>query len=99
MEQIKIEYYDSLCFDNVTRHGCRHKVKMQEDTLQILRDYLQNEHMKEIFPMNGNCILCAMFHNKIQQMWEYLTAACKAFSLAHAKGKGVNELVIGSLDD
>jgi hypothetical protein len=34
MEEIKIEYYDSLHFDNVTRHGCRHKVKMQEDTLQ-----------------------------------------------------------------
>jgi Ulp1 family protease len=47
MEQIKIEYYNSLCFDNVTRHGCRHKVKMQEDTLQVLRDYLQKEHMKE----------------------------------------------------
>jgi hypothetical protein len=39
MEQIKIEYYDSLRFDNVTRHGCRHKVKMQEDKLQVLRDY------------------------------------------------------------
>jgi Ulp1 family protease len=23
-EQMKIEYFDSLCFDNVTRHGCRH---------------------------------------------------------------------------
>ncbi len=47
MEQMKIEYYNSLCFDNVTRHGCRHKVKMQEDTLQVLRDYLQKEHMKD----------------------------------------------------
>jgi Ulp1 family protease len=42
MEQVKIEYYDSLRYYNVTRHGCRHKVKMQEDTLQVLRDYLQN---------------------------------------------------------
>jgi Ulp1 family protease len=33
MEQIKIKYYDSLLYDNVTRHGCRHKVKKQEDTL------------------------------------------------------------------
>ncbi len=43
----KIEYDDSLCFDNVTRHACRQKVKMQEDTLQVLRDYLQIDHMKD----------------------------------------------------
>jgi hypothetical protein len=57
MEQKKIEYYNSLCFDNVTRQGCRHKIKMQEDTLQVLRDYLQNKHMKKnikVCPMNGN---------------------------------------------
>jgi Ulp1 family protease len=36
MKEMKIEYYDSLRYDNVTRHGCRHKVKMQEDTLQVL---------------------------------------------------------------
>jgi Ulp1 family protease len=42
-----VKYYDSLRFDNVTRHGCRHKIKMQEDTLQVLRDYLQNKHMKD----------------------------------------------------
>ncbi len=47
MEQMKIEYYDSLHFDNVTRHCCRHKVKMQEDTPQVLRDHLQKEHMKD----------------------------------------------------
>jgi hypothetical protein len=47
MGEMKIKYYDSLHFDNVTRHGCRHKVKMQEDTLQVLRDYLQKEHMKD----------------------------------------------------
>jgi len=29
---------------------------------------------------------------------ECLTAACKALSLANAKGKGTNGLVIGSLD-
>jgi Ulp1 family protease len=46
MEEMKIKYYNSLCFDNVTRHGCRHKIKMQDDTLQVLRDYLQKEHMK-----------------------------------------------------
>ncbi len=44
---MKIEYYDSRRFDNVTRHGCRHKVKMQEDTLQVLRDDMQKEHMKD----------------------------------------------------
>jgi hypothetical protein len=47
IEQMKIEYYISLLYDNVTRHGCRHKVKKQEDTLQVLRDYLQKEHIKE----------------------------------------------------
>ncbi len=47
MEQMKIKYYDSLCYDNVTRLGCTHKVKMQEDTLQVLKDYLQNKHMKD----------------------------------------------------
>jgi Ulp1 family protease len=47
MEQMKIKYYNSLCFDIVTRHGYMHKVKLQEDTLQVLRDYLQNKHMKE----------------------------------------------------
>ncbi len=47
MEEMKIEYYNSLRFDNVTRHGCKHKIKMQEDTVQVLRDYLQKEHVKE----------------------------------------------------
>jgi Ulp1 family protease len=46
MEQMKIDYYNSLCFNNVTRHGCRHTVKMQEETLQVLSDYLQIKHMK-----------------------------------------------------
>jgi Ulp1 family protease len=46
MEETKIESCNSLRFDNVTRHGCRHKIKLQEDTLQVLRDYLQKEHMK-----------------------------------------------------
>jgi Ulp1 family protease len=46
MEQMKIKYYNLLRFDNVTRHGCKHKIKMQEDTLQVLRDSLQKEHMK-----------------------------------------------------
>ncbi len=46
MEEMKIKYYNSLHFENVTRHGCRHKIKMQEDTLQVLRDYLQKERMK-----------------------------------------------------
>ncbi len=27
MKEMKIEYYDSLCFDDVTRHGCKHKTK------------------------------------------------------------------------
>jgi Ulp1 family protease len=47
MEQMKNKYYTSLCYGNVTRHGCRHKVKMQEDTLQVLRDYLPNKHTKD----------------------------------------------------
>ncbi len=33
------------------------------------------------------------------RLCDCLTAACKAFSLANAKGKGVNELVTRSLDD
>jgi Ulp1 family protease len=45
--QKKIKYYNTLCFDNVTMHGCRHNIKKQEDTLQVLRDYLQNKHMKD----------------------------------------------------
>ncbi len=44
---MKIKYSNSLHYDNVTRHGCKRKVKMQEDTLQVLRDYLQNNHMKD----------------------------------------------------
>jgi hypothetical protein len=80
MEQVKIKHYDSLCFNNVTRYGCRHKVKMQEDTLQVLRDYLQNEHMdnKRIdFPNE-----CAMFQNKIQQILQIVVYlyACIATS-------------------
>ncbi len=47
MEQRKIKHYDSMHVDNVARHGCRHKVKMQEDTLQVLRDNLQKEDMKD----------------------------------------------------
>jgi Ulp1 family protease len=47
MKEMKIEYYNSLRFDDVARHGCKHKVKMQESTLQFIRDYLQKEHMKE----------------------------------------------------
>ncbi len=47
MKQKKIKYYKSLRFDNVTRHSCRHKLKMQVDTLQVLRDCLQNKHMKD----------------------------------------------------
>ncbi len=47
MKEMKIKYYKSLRFDNVTRHGCKHKIKMQESTLQVIRDYLQKEHMKE----------------------------------------------------
>jgi Ulp1 family protease len=47
MGEMKIKYYNSLHFDNVTRHGYKHKIKMQEDILQVLRDYLQKEHVKE----------------------------------------------------
>jgi Ulp1 family protease len=47
MEHMKIKYYDSLLFDSVTRQSCRHKIKMQEATLQVLKDYLQNKHIKE----------------------------------------------------
>jgi Ulp1 family protease len=47
MKEMKIEYYNSLRIGNITRHGCKHKIKMQESTLQVIRDYLQKEHMKE----------------------------------------------------
>ncbi len=43
----RLSITNSMHYDNVTRHGCRHKIKMQENTLQVLRDYLQNEHMKD----------------------------------------------------
>jgi hypothetical protein len=82
MEQMKIEYYSSLRYDYVTRPGCRHKVNTQEDTLQVLRDYLQNKHMKDIGPMNEKYILCAMSHNKIQQILQIVVYlyACIATS-------------------
>ena len=32
MEEMKIEYYYSLRFDNLTRHGCRHKQKCKRNT-------------------------------------------------------------------
>jgi len=35
----------------------------------------------------------------LEGVLECLTAACKALSLANAKGKGTNRLVIRSLDD
>jgi Ulp1 family protease len=47
MEQMKIEYNNSLRYDNVIRHGYRHKVKLHKDTLQAPRGYLQNKHMKD----------------------------------------------------
>jgi Ulp1 family protease len=71
MEQMTIKYYNSLHYDNVTRHGCRHKVKMQENTLQVLRDYLQNKRMKEKhidLPSEWKLYTCAMSHNMIQQI-------------------------------
>jgi hypothetical protein len=55
MEERKIDYHNSLLMDNVRRQSCRHKKKLQEATLQVLREYLQNKHMKEKtknFPMN-----------------------------------------------
>jgi hypothetical protein len=71
MEQMKFNY-NSLRYDNVTRHGCRHKVTIQEDTLQVLRDDLQNKNMKDKridLPNEWKqYILCAMSHNKIQQI-------------------------------
>jgi Ulp1 family protease len=50
MKEMKIKYNNSLRFDDVTRHGCKHKIKMQESTLQVIRDYLQKKHMKHTFP-------------------------------------------------
>jgi hypothetical protein len=35
----------------------------------------------------------------LQSLWECLTAACKAFSLANGKGMGTNDWVIRSLDN
>jgi hypothetical protein len=68
MEQMKIKYYNSLRHDNLKRHGCRHKVKMQKNTLQVLWDYLQKEHKKDKCINEWKYILCAMTHNKIQQI-------------------------------
>ncbi len=78
MEQKKIEYYNLLRFDNITRQGCRHKIKMQEDTLQVLRDYLQNKHMKEKhkdFPNDWN--LNTIY--KVPQQDKMNTTACGVF--------------------
>ncbi len=47
---------------------------------------------------NGNHVQ-QWAHKNMRQVWECLTAACKALSLANAKGKGVDELVIRSFDD
>jgi sentrin-specific protease 1 len=78
MEQKKIKYYDSLRFDNVTRHGCRHKIKMHEDILQVLRDYLQNKHIKdkhEDFPNEWKlCTIC-----KVPQQDKTNTTDCGVF--------------------
>ncbi len=38
-------------------------------------------------------------YNNSNLVWECLTAACKAFSLANGKGMGTNDWVIRSLDD
>jgi hypothetical protein len=105
MEQMKIEYYDSLHFDNVTRHGCKHKIKMQEDTLQVLRDYLHKEHMKDkcINLPNGNYILCARSHNKVRQILQivgYLYACIATSSLMIANlisVKTISKIVIGEI--
>ncbi len=35
----------------------------------------------------------------VMQLWECVTAACKAFSLANVIGMGTNDWVIKSLDD
>ncbi len=32
MKEMKIEYYDSLRYDNVTRHGCKHTKNAREYT-------------------------------------------------------------------
>ncbi len=47
MEQMKIKYYDSLRFDNVTRHGCRHKVQNARGYTSSSKGLLAKEHMKD----------------------------------------------------
>jgi hypothetical protein len=38
-------------------------------------------------------------NSRLQDLWECVTAGCKAFSLANVKGTGTNDWVIRSLDD
>ncbi len=85
MKEMKIKYYDSMRFDNATRHDCKHKVKMQEDTLQVLRDYLQKGHMKDKhidLPNEWKLYTMCKFHNKIQQILQIVVYlyACNATS-------------------
>ncbi len=47
---------------------------------------IDNKHLTDKVP-RGNGTLC---------LWECLTAVCKALSLANAKGKGTDGLVIRS---
>jgi hypothetical protein len=52
-----------------------------------------------LLPMLSLLLTPSPLHPLLLLLWECLTVACKAFSLANAKGKGVNALVIRSLDD
>jgi hypothetical protein len=78
MEQKKIEYCNSLHFDNVIRQSCRHKIKMQEDTLQVLRDYLQNKHMEERGRLNIHCV--GLYYSNCIRIF-FMCFLCKRGSL------------------
>jgi hypothetical protein len=49
-------------------------------------------HAKEAIYLNQILV-------KMGQLWECVTAGCKAFSLTNGKGMGTNDWVIKSLDD
>ena len=72
--------------------------------LSIYMSFVRELYINKIhFPAKYDFLLLASNISRYIAWWSLLlvclTAACKALSLANAKGKGTNGLVIRSLDD
>jgi hypothetical protein len=67
--------------------------------LTTLMSFDSNKHAKYHYVQELRSPAWGRLCSKTQSLLECLTAACKALSLANAKGKGTNGLVIRSLDD